>query len=179
MIITIGGVAGSGTTTASRILSQKMGIPYISAGDIFRQMAAEKGMDILEFSKYAEDNMDIDREIDERQALIAGESEDLIVEGRLSAYFIDADLKVCFTAPLDVRAERISCREDKPLDIVKEEIIIRGESETRRYMEIHHIDIENMEVYDLVINTHSFPPESIAEIIQKAAEEKVKPKIKI
>lgn len=175
MIITIGGVAGSGTTTASKILSQKMGIPYISAGDIFRQMAKEKGMDVLEFSKYAEDNVDIDIEIDQRQAKIANESEKLIVEGRLSAYFIDADLKVCFTAPLDVRAERISRREDKPLDIVKNEIIIRGDSEAKRYQEIHQIDIDDMDVYDLVINTHSFPPESIAEIILKAAEEKVKP----
>ncbi|MGZ7160844.1 MAG: AAA family ATPase, partial [Methanobacterium sp.] len=39
MIITISGLAGSGTTTATKVLSRKMGIPYISAGDIFRQMA--------------------------------------------------------------------------------------------------------------------------------------------
>lgn len=171
MIITIGGVAGSGTTTASKILSQKMGIPYISAGNIFRQMALEHEMDILEFSKYAEDNVEIDRRIDQRQAEIASENKELIVEGRLSAYFVNADLKICFIAPLDVRAERISQRENKPLDIVKEEIITRGKSEAKRYQEIHHIDTKDLDVYDLIINTHSFPPESIANIIQKAAEE--------
>lgn len=171
MIITIGGVAGSGTTTASRILSQKMEIPYISAGDIFRQMAVEHEMDILEFSKYAEDNVEVDRAIDERQADIAAEHGALIVEGRLSAYFIDADIKVCFTAPLDVRAERISHREDKPLQQVKEEITLRGESEARRYQEIHGIDINSLDVYDLIINTASFKPESIANIIQQATEE--------
>jgi len=171
MIITIGGLAGSGTTTASKILSQKMEIPYVSAGDIFRQMALEHEMDILEFSKYAEDNTEIDREIDERQAKMAGESEELIVEGRLSAYFIDADLKVCFIAPLDVRAERISQRESKPLDIVKKEISKRGESEAKRYQEIHHINIKNLDIYDLIINTHSFTPESIAHIILKASQE--------
>ncbi len=171
MIITIGGVAGSGTTTASKILSQKTGIPYISAGDVFRQMALEHKMDILEFSKYAEDNIEIDRQIDRKQAEIASKSEELIVEGRLSAYFIDADLKICFIAPLDVRAERISQRECKPLDIVKKEIIKRGESEAKRYQEIHHIDINSLDIYDLIINTHSFPPESIANIILKATEE--------
>jgi cytidylate kinase len=171
MIITIGGVAGSGTTTASKILSEKMDIPYISAGDIFRQMAAEHDMDILKFSEYAEDNIDVDKEIDQKQAEIARESEALIVEGRLSAYFIEADLKVCFIAPLDVRAERISQREGKSLEIVKKEIIQRGDSEAKRYREIHQIDINNLDIYDLIINTHSFTPESIANIILKTTEE--------
>jgi cytidylate kinase len=171
MIITIGGVAGSGTTTASKILSEKMDIPYISAGDIFRRMADEHDMDILKFSEYAEKNIDIDIEIDQRQAEIARESEALIVEGRLSAYFIEADLKVCFIAPLDVRAERISQRESKPLAIVKKEIIQRGESEAKRYQEIHQIDIKNLDIYDLIINTYSFTPESIANIILKTTEE--------
>lgn len=171
MIITIGGVAGSGTTTASKILSEKMGIPYISAGDIFRQMARENDMDILQFSEYAENNVEVDKEIDQRQAEIASQNDDIIAEGRLSAYFIDADLKVCFNAPLDVRAERISQREGKSLSIVKKEIIQRGESEAKRYREIHHINIKNLDIYDLIINTHSFPPESIANIILKAAQE--------
>jgi len=56
MIITISGLPGAGTTTITRILSRKLGIPFISAGEVFRQMAAEKGMNILEFSRLAEDH---------------------------------------------------------------------------------------------------------------------------
>jgi cytidylate kinase len=171
MIITISGLAGSGTTTASKILSEKTEIPYISAGDIFRQMAAERNMDILEFSEFAEENEDIDIEIDKRQSQIARESDNLIIEGRLSAYFVEnADLRLWFIAPLDTRTERISQRESKPFDIVKEEIIKRSESEAKRYKEIHDIDIENMDVYDLVINTGNFHPDSIANIILKVIE---------
>ena len=33
MIITIGGLAGTGTTTAAELLSEKMGIDYISVKD--------------------------------------------------------------------------------------------------------------------------------------------------
>jgi len=172
MIVTIGGLAGSGTTTASKILSKKMGVPYISAGDIFRQMAAERNMDILQFSKFAENNIKIDKEIDRRQAQIASESQNLIVEGRLSAFFVEADLRVCFIAPIDIRAERISQRENKPPNTVKEEISQRGESEAKRYLEIHNIDIGNLEIYDLIINTHSFHAESVVSIIIKAIEEK-------
>ena len=132
MIITIGGLAGTGTTTAAEILSKKLDIPYISAGSIFREMAKEKGMSVLEFSEFAEGNDDIDKEIDKRQAELAKSSKNLIIEGRLSAYFIDADLKVWLITPLDIRSERISVRESKTVDVAKEEIIIREKSEALR-----------------------------------------------
>jgi cytidylate kinase len=165
MIITIGGTAGSGTTTAAKVLSERLEIPFVSAGAIFREMAAERGMTPVEFGKFAENNTDIDKEIDNRQAELAREAQDLIVEGRLSAYFVDADLKVSFTAPLDVRAKRVCEREGKSIELAKEEILSREESEALRYMDIHNIDIRNMDIYDLIINTDSFNPESIAEII--------------
>ena len=170
MIITIGGLAGSGTTTASKILSERLYIPFISAGDIFRQMAAESGMDILDFSKFAEDNIEVDTEIDRRQAEMARESENLIVEGRLSAHFVNADLRVWMIAPFDVRAERISERESKPVDVVKKEIQIREDSEALRYKEIHDIDIKNLDFYDLILNTNSFQADNVADIIVKVTE---------
>ena len=166
MIITVGGLAGTGTTTTAEGLSEKLNIPYISAGSVFREMAAERGMTVLEFSEFAEGNDDIDKEIDKRQAQKASEAENLIVEGRLSAFFVDnADLKVWLVTPFDVRSKRISQREEKSVEIAKDEIIIREKSEALRYMEIHNIDINNMEIYDLIINTDSFNPESISEII--------------
>ena len=166
MIITIGGLAGTGTTTLAEVLSEKLDIPYISAGFIFREMAAERGMTVLEFSEFAEGNDDIDKEIDRRQAEKAKLGDNLIIEGRLSAYFVDnADIKLWLMTPFDVRSKRISQREEKSVEIAKDEIIIREKSEALRYMEIHNIDINNMEIYDLIINTDSFNPESISEII--------------
>ena len=166
MIITIGGLAGTGTTTAAELLSEKLNIPYISAGSVFREMAAERGMSVLEFSEFAEGNDDIDKEIDKRQALKAKEADDLIVEGRLSGFFVEnADLKLWLVTPFDVRSKRISEREDKSVEVAKDEIIIREESEALRYMEIHNIDIKNMDIYDLIINTDTFNPEKVSEII--------------
>ena len=166
MIITIGGLAGTGTTTLAEVLSEKLDIPYISAGFIFREMAAERGMSVLEFSEFAEGNDDIDKEIDKRQALKAKTAENLILEGRLSAFFVDnADLRICLMTPFDVRSKRIAQREDKSVELAKEEIITREKSEALRYMEIHNIDISNMEIYDIIINTDSFDPQSISEII--------------
>lgn len=166
MIITIGGLAGTGTTTTAELLSEKLNIPYISAGFVFREMAAEKGMSVLEFSEFAEGNDDIDKEIDRRQAEKAKSSDNLIVEGRLSAFFVDnADLRVWLVTPFDVRSKRISDREQKSVDVAKNEIIVREESEALRYMEIHNIDISNMDIYDIIINTDTFNPEKVSEII--------------
>jgi cytidylate kinase len=165
MIITLGGLAGTGTTTTAELLSEKLDIPYISAGYVFRQMASERGMSVLEFSEFAEGNDDIDKEIDKRQAELAKSSDNLIVEGRLSAYFVEADLKLWLVTPFDVRSQRIAERESKSVDVASEEIIVREESEALRYMDIHNIDIKNMDIYDLIINTGTFDPEKVSEII--------------
>lgn len=165
MILTIGGLAGTGTTTAAKVLSEKLDIPFLSTGSIFREMAKERGMSVLEFSEYAEKDNNIDIEIDRRQAELAKSSDNIIIEGRLSAYFVEANLKLWLVTPFDVRAERIADREDKSVDLAKREIIIREESEALRYKDIHDIDISSMDIYDLVINSGSFSPEQIADII--------------
>ena len=152
MIITIGGLAGTGTTTAAQLLSEKMGIDYISAGYVFREMAREHNMSVLEFSAFAEGNDDIDKEIDKRQAELAKSADNLIVEGRLSAYFVEADLKLWLVTPFDIRSSRIAERESKSVDVASEEIISREKSEALRYKDIHNIDISNMSIYDLIIN---------------------------
>ena len=166
MIITIGGLAGTGTTTTAELLSEKLSIPYISAGFVFREMAAERGMSVLEFSEFAEGNDDIDKEIDRRQAEKAKSADNLIIEGRLSAFFVDnADLRVWLVTPFDVRSKRISDREEKSVDVAKNEIIIREKSEALRYHDIHNIDINNLDIYDLIINTDTFDPEQVTGII--------------
>ena len=165
MIITIGGLAGTGTTTAAELLSEKLGIDYISAGYVFREMAREHDMSVLEFSEFAEGNDEIDKEIDKRQAELAKSADNLIVEGRLSAYFVEADLKLWLVTPFDIRSSRIAERESKSVDVASEEIIAREKSEALRYMDIHNIDISNMNIYDLIINTGTFDPEKVSEII--------------
>ena len=77
----------------------------------------------------------------------------------------NADLRLWLVTTFDVRSQRIAEREEKTVEIAKEEIITREESEALRYMEIHNIDISNMDIYDLIINTDTFDPESVSEII--------------
>ena len=153
MIITIGGLAGTGTSTAAKNLSELLDIPFISAGDVFRQLAKEHDMTVLEFNEFAEGNDEIDIALDKRQAEIANNADDLIVEGRISAFFVEADYRVWLRAPDNIRAERISYREDKSYETVMKEIKDRTASEKKRYQEIHNIDIDDMDIYDVIIDT--------------------------
>ena len=135
-------------------------------------MAKDRKMTLLEFSEFAEGNNNIDYELDKKQAEIANNSENLIVEGRISAYFVEADYRIWFIAPEDIRAERICDREKEPLDKIKEEMIIRSSSEAKRYQEIHNIDINNLDIYDIIINSGTFNTEATVKIILECIKQK-------
>lgn len=165
MKIVISGKIGSGKTTVAKLLSSKLGYKYISMGDIFRRIAKERKLSIIELSKLAEKDPSIDREIDEKQKEIAEKEDNIIIDSRLGAWLINCDLKICLIAPLEVRARRVAEREGIRYEEALREIIERERSEMLRYKKYYNIDINNIEVFDLIINTSKFKPEEICEII--------------
>jgi CMP/dCMP kinase len=164
MIITIGGSIGSGKTTLADEISRAFNMQHVSVGKIMREMAKEKGMDILEFSKYAEDNPSIDKEIDRKQKSMCHDGNS-VVDGRLSAYMLDANLRLWLDAPLVVRAQRVAKREKTTETRAKKDIIKREESEKKRYKDIYKIDLDDRAIYDLIINTKRFTVEEIVSIV--------------
>ena len=89
MRVTVSGPPGSGTTTLARLLAGRTGLRLISAGEVFRGLAAERGLDLAAFGALAETDPGIDRLIDERQREIAAETDDIVVEGRLSGHMVE------------------------------------------------------------------------------------------
>jgi cytidylate kinase len=67
MRVTVSGPPGSGTTSLSKKLSETFSFKFISAGEVFRSLAKERGMDLIEFGKLCESDPEVDRLIDERQ----------------------------------------------------------------------------------------------------------------
>ncbi|MFH1403072.1 MAG: (d)CMP kinase [Candidatus Altiarchaeota archaeon] len=163
MIVTVGGSAASGKSTLAKRLSEMMGFKHVSAGGIMRSMAVERGMTIIEFSKYAEENPEVDREIDERQK--SGAVGDCVVDGRLSRHFLNPDLSIWLTAPIEERARRVMQRGEEYGDVEEaaRDIRLREESELKRYMEFYGIDLSDLAQYDLIINTGKF---NIAEMTE-------------
>ena len=59
-IIAVSGPHGSGKSTAAQRIAEQLKYKYVSAGELFRDMAREEGKNIEEFSKIAEKREEID-----------------------------------------------------------------------------------------------------------------------
>lgn len=168
--ITISGTPGSGKSTVAEILKQKLDFEYVYSGMIFRKLAEEHHMSLSEFGKYCEKNPKIDKKLDEKQIQFL-KKDDIIVEGRLAGWLAYKNsisaLKVMLDADVETRAKRIVKREQGDINKKKEEMLIREESERKRYKKYYNIDIKDKSIYDIVINTADKTPEEIVEIILK------------
>lgn len=172
MLITVSGPAGSGKSTLAATLADALDYEHVSGGDIFRDLAAERDLTPLELNRLAEDEDQIDRDLDERLRTTAKESENLVLESRLAGWMAGeyADLKLWLDAPLDVRAARIADREEKSVETAREETQARTESESLRYEEYYGIDITDLTIYDLVVNTARWDEDGVLALARSAAE---------
>ena len=172
MLITVSGPAGSGKSTLAANLAAALGYDHVSGGDIFRDLAAERGMSLVEFNRAAEDDESVDLDLDRRLRSTARERDDLVLESRLAGWMAGdyADLRVWLDGPLEVRAARIADREDKHVERAAEETRARAESEAGRYRDYYGIDIDDLGIYDLVVNTARWDAESVLALVRAAAE---------
>ena len=168
VVITISGLPGSGTTTVSRLLSEKYGLVIISAGEVFRSLAKEYDMTLAEFGELAESDNSIDLKIDERQKEIANTRDNIILEGRLAGHMAEKAMKIWIKAPVHVRVGRIVTRESGSFEDKLSETIKREASESVRYKTIYDIDINDLSVYDIMIDSNTWDQFHIADIISCA-----------
>ncbi|MEZ0393959.1 MAG: (d)CMP kinase [Desulfurococcaceae archaeon] len=154
MKIAVSGPPGSGKTTLARALAERFGLKYFSAGQVFRDVAARRGVSLEQLSLIAVEDPSIDLEIDKRTLELA--SQDCVVlDGHLTAWIAKdlVDIKIFVTAPLLVRVRRIAERDGKPFEDALREVLVRERAQKARYMELYGIDVDDLRIFDLVINS--------------------------
>ncbi|MFC1454631.1 (d)CMP kinase [Candidatus Undinarchaeota archaeon] len=172
MRITLSGPPGSGTTTVGKIVAKKLNIDFVPASLIFRQMAEIKGVSLLEFNKMCESDPECDKEMDFAQKEYMNK-DNFVIDSRLSWYFIEnADFRVHIDADISERARRAASRDNLSQEDALEKIKEREESEKRRYLDYYGIDITDMSVYDLVVNSTTTPAKEVAEMIVNKIQDK-------
>jgi predicted cytidylate kinase len=173
VVITISGTPGSGKSTVAELLEKQLGIRYVYSGMIFRDLAEKHKMTLEEFGKYCEENEEVDKELDDYQLEILRKG-DVILEGRLSGWLAFRNnipaLKVALVADLNTRAERIVNREEGNVEKRKQEILKREKSESTRYQMYYKIDVRDVSIYDMVIDTGDKTPEEIVYLILEKLE---------
>ncbi|MFQ6053574.1 MAG: (d)CMP kinase [Candidatus Bathyarchaeia archaeon] len=171
IVITVSGLHGTGKSTAARRLSEALGLRYFSAGELMRSMAAERGISLEEFSSLAERDPELDRLVDDRTKEEA-ERGNVVIDAALSGWMADdADIKIFLTAPADVRIERIAHRDGVTVDEAREETLLRERSERNRYKRYYGVDVLDLSIYDLVLNTGLFDADGTARILKKVVDE--------
>ncbi|NVM30781.1 MAG: AAA family ATPase [Candidatus Helarchaeota archaeon] len=175
MLITISGFHGTGKTTIAKEIEREFNLRYIAAGDIFRQMAKDRRMTLEEFSQFVEQNPEIDREIDNR-TIEEAKKGDVILDGLLAAW-ITRDIpaiNVLLFAGEEVRINRITQREERTYEEVKEETLGREKSEIARFKKEYDINLNDHSIYDIVLNTGLWSEESMTRIIIMLIKEHLK-----
>ncbi len=164
-IIAISGPHGSGKSTIAKKLAKELNMNYISAGQVFRQMAKERDISLKEFSSIAKKDSEIDKLIDDR-TLELGQNDNTIVDAQLAVYFTPKDilLKLYINASPEVRWQRIAHRDEVSLDYAKKETEIRETTEAERFKLFYDIDITDLSQYDVIINTDRMSKEEVYEL---------------
>jgi CMP/dCMP kinase len=171
-LIAVAGLPGTGTTTLCRLLSPRLDMPHVYAGQLFRELAKEHGMSVNEFGEYAESHPEIDIELDRRMITVARKG-GVILEGRMCAWQVREAgvpaLKVLLEAPEEVRARRVAAREGETdwMQVLVQNRH-REASEAKRYREFYGFDPNDPRHYDLVIDSSDKSPEKIAALVVSA-----------
>ncbi|NUB92239.1 AAA family ATPase [Haloterrigena sp. SYSU A121-1] len=172
LFITVSGPPGCGATTLCERLADAMGCPYVSGGEVFRELAEDRDMSLNQLTAKADESDEIDRAIDQRLQQIAEKwgmaNKPFILESRLAGWLAGerADLRIWLDAPEGVRLERIEERVE-----TEAEMRVREVSEAGRYQSYYDIDIDDREFYDLNVNTARWGKEGVFNLVRTALEE--------
>ena len=94
--ISLAGDLGSGKSTVSAILIERLGAKYYSTGAIVRSIADSRNMTVVELNKYMETHPEIDHEIDAGIAALSESPESLIIDSRMAWHFTKGTFKVYY-----------------------------------------------------------------------------------
>ncbi len=172
MIITISGPPGSGKTSVAKVVAKNLSAELLSAGLLFRNIAKDLGLNVIELNKRAENDFSIDSKVDrmilEKVSGAKAEKRNVVVESHIAGWLLKeyADVSIYLNAPVKERARRISIRDNVNIDEALLEIFRREFSHYIRFMRYYGIDITDISSFDLSLNSSLMTPEEIAKIIQ-------------
>jgi cytidylate kinase len=169
LFVTVSGPSGSGLTTLCEGLAEALDCGHVSGGEVFRDIAEERGETITELVAAASESDEIDREIDRRLKTIAEKwgaaNKAFVLESRLAGWLAGnrADLRIWVDAPEEVRVARTADREE-----MGAEMRVRDVIDTKRFEGYYDVDLSDRSIYDLAINTARWSPQRTLEMVLDA-----------
>jgi cytidylate kinase len=165
-VITVSGPHGTGKSTYAKALAEAFQLRYVSAGELFRDLAREKGVTLEAFSKMAAENPAVDKIIDERTKAEA-EKGGVVIDAQLGGWMVKelADVKVLIVAPDDVRFRRIATRDGISVEEARKQTLAREAFQRQRYEKYYGLDVTDVSIYDVKVDTGVYPLEKAKSIV--------------
>ncbi len=175
LVIAISGPPGSGKSTLASAIARRLGLRHHSTGAIFRRIASEKGVSVEELDRIAERDPSIDLAIDNRAKEEAMRG-NVVVEGHIATWMVRgyADLLIYVIASIETRAKRVAARDGISVEEARRRIEIREESMRRRFKNLYSIDISDLSIHDIIINTERIDVDTMVKIVLTAIKEIIK-----
>lgn len=169
--ITVGGLPGTGTSTLCRALRRRLDMPYVYAGQLFRDEAEQRGLSLAEFGRLCESDPSIDRALDDKQLTLLQQG-GIILEGRLAGWLAHTHqvpaFKVWLTCSAQERIRRIVERDGGDPDGQMRKTLERENSEADRYARYYGADVGDLAPYDLVLDSTGQKPDELADAVVAA-----------
>ena len=175
MNLTLTGNLGSGKTTICNILKEK-GYEIVSTGKIFRDIAAEKNVSVIELNEMAKKDRSIDDLLDNKTTELGKTLDNVVFDSRLAWNFVPESFKVFLLVDTEEAARRVFQDSERNAEsyesaaAAKEGLLNRAGLEKARFLDLYQINYYNASNYNLVIESTAAKPEEIAEEIIKQFE---------
>jgi CMP/dCMP kinase len=178
-IITIAGSPGSGKSSTAKAVAAALGFRHFSSGDLFRQLAAERGESIEAMNISAEVQRDIDLKVDDLLQGMYSSERQLVIDSRMAWRWMPHSFKVFLVLDPGTAAERIfnNLREEgrqsedaKSVEETRISIDRRFASEQKRYRALYQVNPTDPLNFDLVINTKYNNLKTVTAIVLAAYE---------
>ena len=173
MIVTISGALGSGKSTVGSLLAKALGYERMSTGTMMRELAAQKGLTIVELNALCETDPAIDKELDDYVANIGRTRDKLVIDSRLAFFFIPTSFKVKLNVDMGEAARRIFADSSRTTERAyasaedaEKDIRYRRGQEVERFLGLYQVNIDDDALFDLVIDTTHLTPAEVVEKIQ-------------
>lgn len=176
MNLSLTGNLGSGKSSLGKELIAR-GFQIISSGDIFRGLAEERGISIVEMNKIAETDKSIDKMVDERSIELGKTMDRTIFDSRMGWHFVPDSFKVFVMVDLQEAGKRVyndAIRKAENYDDVEaamKALYHRQSLEKDRYRQLYQVNYYDLNNYDLVIDSTNATPAQIAEEIIRRFEQ--------
>jgi cytidylate kinase len=176
-IITIAGSLGSGKSSTAKAVASALGFQHFSSGDLFRQLAAERGESIEAMNISAEVQRDIDLKVDNLLQEMYRSQERLVIDSRMAWHWMPYSFKVFLVLDPETAAKRIFnhlqeegriSEKAESVQDVRKGIDGRFASEQKRYRALYGVNTTDPLNFDIMINTRDNNLETVTAMVVAA-----------